>query len=164
MEEWREVHEFPDYSVSDRGRVRNDRADRLMALTVNQGGIVQAGFSSNGKYFKRSVALLVATTFLPRPMGPFDTPINVDGDRLNNEVENLMWRPRWFAIRYHQQFYRRYHTPIYHKIIDLRTKEISEGSWEACVRYGLIEKELVYAIHNRTYVWPTYQEFRICSD
>lgn len=162
-EQWKEIHEFPNYSVSDRGRVRNERTGRLMALTVNQQGIVQAGFNHNGEHFKRSVTVLVAHAFLPRPMGPFDTPIHVDGDFLNNDVDNLMWRPRWFAIRYHRQFKHRYPNAIYNDIMDMKTKEVCHGSWDACLRYGLIEKELVVAIHNRTYVWPTYQEFRICS-
>lgn len=163
-EVWKPVHDFPEYSVSTFGRVRNERTDRLMAQTLNQQGIPMVGFSKRGDYHKRSVALLVATAFIPRPFGAFDTPICLDGDRTNNAVENLMWRPRWFAIFYHKQFKKRYHNPIRSPIMDMKTREISENSIEACKRYGLLEKELVLSILNRTPVWPTYQLFRIVED
>lgn len=163
-EDWKSVHEFPRYSVSTLGRVRNDNNNRIMAQTLNQQGIPMVGFSSCGDYHKRSVAVLVASAFLPRPFGPYDTPINLDGDRTNNAVENLMWRPRWFAICFHKQFRKRYHSPINRPIIEMKTKEVSGNSLEACIKYGLLEQDLVLSIINRTVVWPTYQEFRVLED
>src|SRR4051812_7938650 len=62
-EEWKRIKEFPDYSISTEGRVRNDRTSRIMALTMNQLGIVQVGFTKNHRYFKRAVAPLVAHAF-----------------------------------------------------------------------------------------------------
>ena len=109
----------------------------------------------------RSVPLLVAKAFLPELPGPFDTPINLDGDRHNNQVDNLVWRPRWFAIKYNQQFRYPYENPIEALIMDLKTYEISENSFECAKRYGLLEKDLVVSILSRTYVWPTYQQFGI---
>lgn len=164
MEEWKPVHEFPDYSVHPSGRIRNERTDRLMAQTLNQQGIPMVGFSVNGHYHKRAVAVLVANAFIPRKFGPFDTPINLDGDRTNNSVENLMWRPRWFAICYHKQFKQRYRNPIRHPIVDMKTREVSENSFEVCKKYGLLEQDLVLSILNRTVVWPTYQEFRVLEE
>lgn len=165
MEEWRPVKEFPNYSVSSHGRVRNDRANRLLSISYNQQGIAQVGFSHNGRYHKRSVAVLVAQVFIPHKMGPFDTPINLDGNRRNNHVDNLMWRPRWFAVMYHKQF-KQLNNPnrIKHPIINIKTNEIFEDSFVCCIHYGLLEKDLVLSILNRTYVWPTYQEFRVLAD
>jgi hypothetical protein len=45
--------------------------------------------------------------------------------------------------------------------MDLKTGEISENSFDCAQRYGLLEQDLVLSILNRTYVWPTYQEFGI---
>lgn len=163
-DEWKPVKEFPSYSISSHGHVRNDRTGRLMARTLNQQGIVQVGFSDNGYYFKRSVAVLVATAFIPRPFGAFDTPINLDGDRTNNSVENLMWRPRWFAIMYHKQFHHPYYNRIRRPIMDIKTREISGNSFECAKRYGLLEKDLVLSILNRTVVWPTYQQFQLVEE
>jgi hypothetical protein len=159
MEEWKVIREFPDYSVSNEGRVRNERTDRIMALTLNQMGIVQVGLTKNSHYFKRAVAPLVAHAFIPRPFGPFDTPINLDGDRTNNFVENLMWRPRWFAVKYHKQFKQSFRHLNSHPIIDTKTGEIYTTEFDACVINGLLLDDLRHAIVNRTYVWPTYQIF-----
>ena len=74
-------------------------------------------------------------------------------------VENLAWRPRWFAIKYNQQFRHPYENPIMFQMVDLKTGEVSENSIECAQRYGLLEQDLVLSILNRTYVWPTYQEF-----
>jgi hypothetical protein len=115
----------------------------------------------DGIQFHRSVPLLVAKAFLDPESEPFDTPINLDGDRHNNRVENLVWRPRWFAIKYNRQFRYPYENPIHARIIDLKTRELSENSFECACRYGLLEQDLVLSILNRTYVWPTYQEFGI---
>ncbi len=99
---WRPIEAFPGYSVSDHGRIRADKSGRILQLNLNQYGLVQVGLMREGVQYHRSVPLLVARAFLEPPFEPFDTPINLDGDRHNNHVDNLVWRPRWFAIRYNQ--------------------------------------------------------------
>ncbi len=159
MEEWVEIEHFPGYSVSSEGRIRTDKSGRILALKMNQFGVLQVGLMRDGEQRHRSVPLLVAAHFVDNPGGPFDTPINLDGDRTNNRVENLIWRPRWFAIKYNQQFKQPYVNRINSPIIDLKTQDVSFNSLECAKRYGLLEEDLVYSILNRTYVWPTYQEF-----
>jgi hypothetical protein len=158
-ERWKQIEHFAGYSVSDRGRIRTDKSGRILALNQNQFGVLQVGLMRDGEQRHRSVPLLVAKAFVREPGGAFDTPINLDGDRLNNAVENLIWRPRWFAIKYNQQF--RMHHPhrIERPLVDLKTGEVSENSLECAKRYGLLEDDLILSILNRTYVWPTYQEF-----
>lgn len=161
MEHWKPIDFFPGYSVSDQGRIRTDKSDRILALSVNQFGLVQVGLMREGEQKHRSVPLLVAKAFLFVPPGPFDTPINLDGDRHNNRLENLLWRPRWFAVKYNQQFKYPADNSIMEPIVDLKTGEVSEGSLDCAKRYGLLEQDLIYSIINRSYVWPTYQEFEI---
>lgn len=159
--DWAPIEEFPGYSISESGRVRNDETQRYLALTRNQQGIIQVGLSKDGVQYKRGVALLVAKAFLPPPVpNSFDSIINLDGDRSNNDYTNLMWRPRWFAIQYHKQFYngkRGFNEPV----MEIRSKERFKNSWEAATKYGLLDREIMIATLNRTYVWPTYQEFRL---
>ena len=164
MEDWKPIENFPEYSVSSYGRVRSDKFDRILALNENQYGLVQVGLMRDGVQRHRSVPLLVAKAFIPEPGGPFDTPINLDGDRRNNRVDNLMWRPRWFAIKYNHQFRWPYEHPILTPVINLKTGEISENSLECAKENGLLEQDLVLSILNRTYVWPTYQEFGILEE
>lgn len=161
MEQWRAIDEFSDYSVSSEGRVRNDDTGRILVQRSNTTGVVYVGLQRNRKQFCRSVPLLVATEFVERPGNDmFDTPINLDGDKWNNRPENLMWRPRWFAIRYRQQFWkerRGYDVPI----MDIATGEVYPTSWDAALKFGLLDREIALAIGNRTYVWPTYQRFLV---
>jgi hypothetical protein len=162
-EQWITIEQFPKYSISDHGRVRHDKSGRILQCNVNQYGLLQVGLMHEGVQRHRSVPLLVAKAFLPELPGPFDTPINLDGDRYNNHVSNLAWRPRWFAIKYNRQFRYPYGRPIDEFIVDLKTGEVSENSFECAKRYGLLEEDLVYSILNRTFVWPTYQQFGIAE-
>ncbi len=163
-EHWKTIEWFDDYSVSNFGRVRTNKTGRILSTSPNQFGVVQVGLMRDGVQYHRSVPLLVAKAFLPIKPGQFDTPINLDGDRSNNHVDNLVWRPRWFAIRYNRQFRYSSELHISRPIYDVKTGEISPNSLECAKRYGLLEEEIVIAITNKTYVWPTYQEFRVVQD
>lgn len=160
-EQWIDIEEFSEYAVSNYGRVRSNKSGRILSTSPNQFGVVQVGLMKDGVQYHRSVPLLVAKGFLPIKPGPFDTPINLDGDRSNNHVDNLVWRPRWFAIKYNRQFRFPYRDRIDRPIVDKKTGEVSNNSLECACRYGLLEEEIVISILTRTYVWPTYQEFRI---
>lgn len=164
VENWMPIENFPGYSVSDHGNIRTDKSGRILVLTENQFGLLQVGMMRDGEQKHRSVPLLVAKAFIPQPPGPFDTPINLDGDRHNNHVNNLAWRPRWFAIRYNRQFRYPYENPIMAPVVDLETGEVSDNSFECAKRYGLLEKDLVLSILNRTYVFPTFQEFGLWQE
>lgn len=161
MEDWEELVWFPGYSISNCGRVRNDSTDRLMSLSLNQHGIVQVGLMRNGRQYKRSVTVLVANAFLPKPSGldAFDTPIHLDGDRTNNDVHNMMWRPLWFAVRYHAQFGRSSHMRIVKPIHDLATGKVYQNSFEAAITHGILEREIALSVINGTHVFPTFQRF-----
>jgi hypothetical protein len=158
---WKQIENFENYSVSNFGRVRSNWSERILVMYANQSGLVQVGLMKNGKQYHRSVPLLVARSFIPQPSGPFDTPINLDGDRNNNHVDNLMWRPRWFAVKYNQQFREPYANFIDEPIEDIKSGEVTENSFECAKKYGLLEDEIVLAILNNIYVWPTYQRFRV---
>jgi hypothetical protein len=161
VEDWREIETFPRYSVSSLGRVRNNETGHLMAMRVNNTGIVNVGLCVDGVQYSRAVGLLVAKYFLPDPeTDAFDTPINLDGDRFNNEVENLLWRPKWFAVKYHQQF----KTPprsILKPIEDVTTGQRYDDTWIAAIQFGLIHWDLVLSIVGYMPIWPTKQRFRL---
>lgn len=159
MDEWKSIAGFPDYSVNPLGDVRRDATDRILVYKVNQYGVVYVGLMRDGGQRQRSVALLVATAFLPRPYGPFDTPIHLDGNRYDNNLKNLVWRPRWFAVKYNRQFKDPYDNPITMPIHDLESGQEFRDSFDCAITFGLLERDIVLSILNRTYVWPTYQQF-----
>ena len=161
---WVDIEDFPGYSVSNYGQICFTKADRVLALSLTQSGLVQVGLFRDGVQYHRSVPLLVAKAFVPPVDGPFDTPINLNGDREDNRADNLAWRPRWFAVKYFRQFRHPYTSPIDRAIVDLRTGEVSHNSITCAMRYGLLEEDLVQSILYRTFVWPTYQRFGIVDD
>lgn len=91
-EEWRPVPGFPGYEVSNLGRVlsRKYKRPRVMASAPNSSGYrhVTLFREGRGKTFK--VHGLVAAVFIgPRPDG--HEVRHLDGDRLNNRLENLAY-------------------------------------------------------------------------
>lgn len=162
--QWKEIDDFPGYSVSSTGSIRNDDSGRVLALQRNQRGVVNVGLVRDGLQHKRSVAVLVARAFLGDPEPPvFNTPIHLDGDTANNHVDNLMWRPRWFAMKYRRQVQRR-RPSVDKQIQELSTGHRFNSSLHAAMTFGLLDDEIRSAMVNRTYVWPTYQRFRIVGE
>lgn len=161
MSDWVPIPGFPEYSVSRLGQVRNDRTERLLHVNLNQYGVPFVGLMLERQQRQRSLALLVARAFLPVPPEAFDTPININGDRLDCHEENLMWRPRWFAIQFNQQFKERYENAFDVPVRAIETEEEFPNTLEVAKRYGLLERDVVLSMLNKTYVWPTYQLFEL---
>lgn len=161
MEEWVRIKGFPKHSVSDLGQVRYDTHEHLIQPRVNQYGAAYVGLMQNGVQVNRSLSLLVANAFLVRGGASFGTAINLNGDRMDCRVDNLMWRPRWFARKYNAQFKEAYPYRIEDRIRCLQSGERFRNSFEAACRYGLLESDVVASIDYMTYTWPTYQVFEL---
>jgi len=161
METWKQIPDFPRYSVSDLGRVRNDDTDRIMKLSMNNYGVLTVGMMYCGTQFRRSVPLLVAEAFVPGGTEVFDTPVCLDGDQFNVRANNLAWRPRWFAVKYKRQFVEPYYAPINRPVRNVKTGEEFPDSLECAKWYGVLEEDLCQAIEYRTFVWPSFQTFEV---
>lgn len=159
LNQWRRIPEFPDYSVSDQGTVRNDDTGRKLTLLVNQRSIVHVGLTHSKIQYKRSVSRLVAEAFIENyyNLDSFDSIINLNGNRLDNAATNLAWRPRWFAIKYYQELNENLFDP--HAIQELTTGERFKSTRDAVMRYGIFEEEILASILKTTRVWPTGHRF-----
>lgn len=162
--EWAVIPDFPEYSVSNLGQIRRDSSGRVLVYKVNQWGVVYVGLMRENRQYQRGVALLVANQFIEQPSVFMDTPINLNGDRYDNRVENIVWRSRRFARSYNRQFKDPYPYPITVPIMNIVTGEEFRGSWHCAISRGLLERDVVLAILNRTYTWPTYEQFGIIED
>jgi hypothetical protein len=163
---WVPVEGFPGYSVNPLGLVKRDSSGHVLRPRVNQYGVVYVGLMKEGYRHQRvrSLALLVARAFIPQPNPVWDTPINLDGNRFNCRVDNLMWRPRWYAERYNNQFTtERYEHPIHATIVDYDTDDEFPNSMVAACENGLLEREVVLSILNNTVAWPTNQRFVVAD-
>lgn len=161
-EEWLEVPEFPDYLASNHGRVLNKHTEWIKEPMINEYGIASINFSKGRIQHRRAVAPIIATLFLPEPERPvFDTPINLDSDRLNNHVLNLAWRPRWFAVKYHAQFKEPIAYGFTGAVQDIHTNEVFLSARDCAMKFGLLERDIINSAHNGNSVFPTQQIFRI---
>lgn len=163
IDDWRPVVGFSEYSVNSLGQVVRDSTGRLLVPRYNQYGVPYVGLMREWQQCIRSLPRLVANAFLPRPSKIFDTPIQLDGDPTNCQVDNLMWRPRWYAVFYKRQFDDRYDHPINEPVHAINEHERFPNSLAAACHYGLLEREVVLSIRNQTPAWPTYQNFELVT-
>ena len=161
VDEWVPVEDFPGYSVNPLGQVMKNSTGRVLHTRINQYGVPYVGLMREWKQCIRSLPRLVASAFVPQPNEIFDTPINLDGDRSNCHVDNLAWRPRWYAVQYNNQFRDRYSNPIHTPVRDVNSGETFPNSFAAACNYGVLEREVVLSILNNTLAWPTYQQFEL---
>ena len=166
MEDWREILGFPGYSVSNTGYVRNNATDRWLKISANNGGVVYVGLRRDGKQYSRAVGKLVARAFLEEhPNKNFNTAIHLDGDPVNNHVDNLRWRPWYFALEYQQQFI--YEPNAVRPIRDRRTGVIHESTRSAAMVYGIMERDVFWSAYDFTHhnttriIWPEHAEFEL---
>lgn len=136
-ERWHELEEFPDYAISELGEVHNIKTGMPRRTSINQQGIVKISLYHGRELITRSVAVMVAEAFCEGQTEFFNTPIHLDGDRENCRADNLMWRPRWFAVQYHRQFQSEDFHNMDVRIEDIETGEQYESVKEACMKLGL---------------------------
>ena len=96
MEEWRTIEGFPDYEVSNTGKVKSLNFNhtgqpKLLKQNKMKLGYLQVLLWSREKKVKgKLVHRLVAEAFLPNPNG-FRCVNHKDEDKTNNMVDNLEW-------------------------------------------------------------------------
>lgn len=164
IDNWQPIGGFPGYSVNSLGHVRKDSSKRILVPRFNQYGVPYVGLMRDWQQCVRSLPRLVAQAFIPQHNEIFDTPVQIDGDRSNCRVDNLMWRPRWYAVMYNRQFDgERYEHPIDVpvRVIDDEYPQTFPNSLEAACAFGLLEREVVMSVLNHTPAWPTYQYFEL---
>jgi hypothetical protein len=162
-EDWRPVMGFRGYSINPLGQVIRESTGRLLLPRYNQYSVPYVGLMREWEQCIRSLPLLVAWAFVPRESEYFNTPIQLDGDVTNCRADNLMWRPRAYAVKYKRQFEQRYDNPIEEPILAIKEGVSFPNSLAAACCYGLLEREVVLSIVNRTPAWPTYQYFELVT-
>ena len=161
-ENWIELTGYSKYMISDQGRVLNSDTDLLRRSFQNQLGITMLRLTSyNGKQVTRSLAVMVAEAFVEGRSDTFDCPIHLDGNRKNCNADNLMWRPRWFAVRYHKQF----NNHAFHNATPkIRCEDTGEKFYtmkDPATKYGMIGMEILNAAVNGQCVFP--QGYTFCQ-
>lgn len=92
---WKYINEYPNYKVSNLGRVKslnykNTGKEKIMKPCKNSCGYLHVHLSKNGKNKVIKVHRLVADAFLPNPDN-LPQVNHKDENPLNNNFENLEW-------------------------------------------------------------------------
>lgn len=138
MERWKPIKDLPGYSVSDRGRVRKDSTGQMMVLSKN-GGYCRITISKH-------VHRLVAEAFIDKPEDEAKCWVDhIDGNRANNNVENLRWvtpSENCLAFGYHSRKEKK-RRPVLATHLDGRTI-LFESRQAAAEYFGCSDTEITY--------------------
>lgn len=160
-EVWVNIPDFDRYSVSNMGRVMNVRTEKLVKPQLTPQGITYVPLYTPNGNVARSIKVLVAKAFVDGETKIFDTPINKDGNKSNNQADNLVWRPRWFAIKYSRQFLSIFDKELDGPVYENETDERFETIREVAITFGLLFRDVYRSSYSKTPVFPTGQVFRI---
>ena len=159
--EWVIVSEFPNYLVSNNGDIVNAKSGRWMAQSLTQEGVPKVGLVNGTKQYTRSVATVVARAFVHGADDICDTVVHLDGDLRNNNARNLVWRPRWFACQYADEFRapsdNAHIGPI--RCVDTGARYVD--IYEAAITDGLLMSQIRRSIVMGEPVFPTFQRFEM---
>ena len=86
MKEWRTIPQYPKYSASSEGEIRNDKTGRILKQEKHRCGYRQL---SVGKGNQEYVHRLVASAFYG--LQPSMEVDHINGNKADNRVENLRW-------------------------------------------------------------------------
>lgn len=81
---------FEGYVIYPDGRIWSDHKKDFLIPQDNGSGYMKVLLKLNGKSENRYVHRLVATAFIPKPLGCNEVN-HIDGNKKNNNVENLEW-------------------------------------------------------------------------
>lgn len=153
------IPEFPNYEVTNYGRVINTRFGKEMTQSVVTGGDLTVGMVRDGHQYRRSVKKLVARSFVEGETYICNTPMLKDGNRNNLHVSNIVWRPRWYVWAYTDQLIHQLDWYFSGPIYEEETGDLYDSYWDAAITNGLLCKDIMNSVYNGSEVFPTGQRF-----
>jgi hypothetical protein len=90
-EEWRDVSGFDMYAVSNFGFIKNKETGRILKMSIRSKGYASVSLMREGVAHKLAVHRVVAFAFVPGHDAVHSWTDHIDGNKLNNRVENLRW-------------------------------------------------------------------------
>jgi hypothetical protein len=136
MEQWLPCREFPAYEVSDAGRIRNIKTERILRTYINEKGYEIVCLRKDGRQHTVKVHRLVASAFCDQYYEGLDVT-HVDRNRSHNHAHNLEWRFRSDISRRSFRRYGRKPRRAGKKIRVLETGEVVLSIEECAKALGL---------------------------
>lgn len=155
------IDEFPDYLITKEGRVYTARNMMERRPSMTREGAMKITLYHEGLPYTRSLPLLIAKAFLWNDHNPevFDTPIHLDNDLSHNHVDNLAWRPRWFAVKYQKQYWTTEFRNAHTKLQDVDTGVVYDSYIEPCQEFGILYIDIIQSCLQGSDCFPTRKRF-----
>ncbi len=152
------IPEFPNYEVSNLGRVYKISSGRELTLSEVTGGALSVGMILDGYQYRRQVKTLVARAFVEGETAVFDTPVLLDCNKRNLHADNIVWRPRWFSWFYGKQFDAELRWYDISRVVDSYGYEY-RSIREAAMMNGVLCHDIFRSVNEGWRVFPTGQTF-----
>jgi len=96
QEEWRVIEDFPDYAVSNWGRVKRIATGQGARIRILRSGIDSRGYSmvglhKNKRLYTKLIHHLVLNAFIGKRKDKKFQCNHIDGNKQNNFISNLEW-------------------------------------------------------------------------
>lgn len=121
VELWKKYPDIEEIEVSSFGRIRSVKG-HYYTNCPSDCGYLKANIPVGGKWNTKRVHRLVAQVFIPNPNN-LPQVNHKDGDRTNNNVDNLEWCTASYNIQYREKFGESLGHPVF--AINLSTLEVS---------------------------------------
>lgn len=142
QEIWRKIGDYPNYEVSNQGRVRNIKTGRVLRLGRDGDGYQLIKLYRGGKPKRFKVHRLVAIAFIENPYNKKEVN-HISGDKTDNRVENLEWSTRSENMKH------AYHTGLNQNIQRchcIETNQIFESQCDAAICFGCHQSSISQSI------------------
>jgi hypothetical protein len=87
------ITNYPNYSVTEDGKVLNNKTNRELKPIINSNGYYAVGLCNKGKVAMTLIHRLVASAFLINSNNKKEVN-HINGIKTNNRIENLEWATR----------------------------------------------------------------------
>lgn len=88
--QWKIIDEFPNYSISNTGLIRNDKTGKYLKHSPKGTGYDRVCLYKDGKRYYRMVHRLLAIAHIPNPDNLPEID-HINTIRNDNRIENLRW-------------------------------------------------------------------------
>lgn len=96
--EWKTIPSFSDYEINALGQIRRKLKGKILSQSISSHGYYQVNIANKSRRTHR----LLAEAFIPNPLN-FETVNHIDGDKLNNNLENLEWMSRSENVKHSRE-------------------------------------------------------------
>ena len=104
MEVWKDIEGYPNYQISNKGRVWSVKRQIYMKPLIDTDGYHRIRITAiNGKRKTEKIHRLVALAFVDNPEGKPEVD-HIDRNRQNNCAENLRWVTHSENLRHRKHY------------------------------------------------------------